>query len=61
MDGWVVVYLRCSGGCDGWLTFEDDDAIRKICRHYEIVLDNESSFLRMQDESVRISVKKPRA
>jgi hypothetical protein len=41
------VYLRCSGSCNGWLAFKDDNAIGEICCHDEIVLDNEGGLLRV--------------
>ena len=34
-----------------WLSIKDNDSIGEVCRHEEIVLDDESGFLAMHDES----------
>ena len=43
---------RCCRGCDSWLTLKYYDTIGEVCRHDEVVLDDERGFLRVQNESV---------
>lgn len=45
-------FWRVSAGLDSWLTIEDDDAISKVSRHDEIVLDDEGGSLGVHDESL---------
>jgi hypothetical protein len=42
--------VRCGGGSDSRRALEDNNTVSEISCHYEIVLDNESRLLRMQDE-----------
>jgi hypothetical protein len=49
----MVIHARCGGGRDCRLAFEDNNAVGEICGHDEIVLDDKSSLLCVQDESVK--------
>ena len=45
-------HVRVSGGRDGGLALEHDDAVREVGRHDEVVLDDERSLLGVQDEAL---------
>ena len=48
----LEVNIRRSSGLNGGLTREHDDPISEVCCHDEIVLDDESCFLSVEDESL---------
>jgi hypothetical protein len=54
MNDWERGHVRCSCCRHSRVTFEDDDAVSEIRGHDEIMLDYESSLLRMQNEPARL-------
>jgi hypothetical protein len=42
--------VRCGGGRDSRNALKDNNTVSEISCHYEIMLDDESRLLRMQDE-----------
>jgi hypothetical protein len=44
--------LRCSRCRNGWLALEHDDSVSEVCRHDEIVLNDERRLLGMENEAM---------
>lgn len=45
-------HLRVCSRLDAWLSLENDNAIRQVGCHDEIMLDDESGFLGVQNEAL---------
>lgn len=45
------IHLRCCCCCNSWLALEDDNTVSEVSCHDEVVFNDESSLLRVEDKA----------